>query len=216
MKPASAIARMTTLRRSRQRLGLLNGESAEGDWMTPAMVAASAMRQVADVLAEEQPGRFRDADDRKRSALSERHRIQVHLENLVLRRLARHDERDPHLENLPARRPFARLLQRPAFELRQEHVPYELLRDRARRRDAAVAASGCRKPRRSSGSDRCPDGSNSGDPRSPAPPARPAAAIDDSATGRRFERSVCNRAEERRIERQPFARVLCRASSVST
>ena len=43
MKPASAIARMTTLRRSRQRLGLLNGDSAEGDWMTPAIVAASAI-----------------------------------------------------------------------------------------------------------------------------------------------------------------------------
>jgi len=32
----------TTLRRSRQRCGLLKGESADGCWMTPAIVAASA------------------------------------------------------------------------------------------------------------------------------------------------------------------------------
>ena len=36
------MAWMTTLRRSRQRAGLLNGDSADGDWMTPAIVAASA------------------------------------------------------------------------------------------------------------------------------------------------------------------------------
>ena len=32
----------TTLRRSLQRAGLLNGDSADGDWKTPAIVAASA------------------------------------------------------------------------------------------------------------------------------------------------------------------------------
>jgi len=40
--PAVAIACSTTLRRSRQRAVLLNGDSADGDWMTPAIVAASA------------------------------------------------------------------------------------------------------------------------------------------------------------------------------
>ncbi len=42
MKPVSAIARITTLRRSLARSGLLNGDRRDGDWMTPAMVAASA------------------------------------------------------------------------------------------------------------------------------------------------------------------------------
>ena len=41
MNPASTIARRTTLRRSFARSGLLNGDSRGGDWMTPAIVAAS-------------------------------------------------------------------------------------------------------------------------------------------------------------------------------
>ena len=50
MNPASAIARITTLRRSRQRVGLLKGESADGDWMTPAIVAASAIDRLLTSL----------------------------------------------------------------------------------------------------------------------------------------------------------------------
>ena len=41
MNPLSAIAWRTTLRRSRDRSGLLKGESRGGDWIVPAMVAAS-------------------------------------------------------------------------------------------------------------------------------------------------------------------------------
>ena len=48
---------MTTLRRSRQRAGLLNGDSADGDWMTPAIVAASA----TDRLLTSLPKNSRDA-----------------------------------------------------------------------------------------------------------------------------------------------------------
>ena len=52
MKPVSAIARSTTLRRSFARSGLLNGERRDGDWMTPAMVAASASETLLMSLAK--------------------------------------------------------------------------------------------------------------------------------------------------------------------
>ena len=50
MTEARTIERITTLRRSRQRFGLLKGDSAEGDWMTPAIVAASAIDRLLTSL----------------------------------------------------------------------------------------------------------------------------------------------------------------------
>ena len=41
MNPPFAIACSTTLRRSRARAAELNGDSVFGDWMIPAIVAAS-------------------------------------------------------------------------------------------------------------------------------------------------------------------------------
>ena len=40
--PSSAIACSTTFRRSRERSADANGDQVYGDWITPAMVAASA------------------------------------------------------------------------------------------------------------------------------------------------------------------------------
>jgi hypothetical protein len=51
-KLVSAIARRTTFRRSRARSGLLNGDNREGDWMTPAIVAASAGEMLLMSLAK--------------------------------------------------------------------------------------------------------------------------------------------------------------------
>jgi hypothetical protein len=52
MNPAEAIAPSTTLRRSFARSGWLKGESREGDWMTPAIVAASASERLLTSLAK--------------------------------------------------------------------------------------------------------------------------------------------------------------------
>ena len=52
MKPSSAIARSTTLRRSRQCSAEVNGDQADGDWMTPAIVAASASVRLLTSLAK--------------------------------------------------------------------------------------------------------------------------------------------------------------------
>ena len=88
-------------------------------------------RQVADVLAEEQTRRLRDAGDRERSALPERDVVQVHLEDVVLRRAPCEHDGDPRFEHLAAQRLLARRLERHARELRQEHVAHQLLRNRA-------------------------------------------------------------------------------------
>ncbi|MGC4084080.1 MAG: hypothetical protein QM736_18710 [Vicinamibacterales bacterium] len=164
-------------------------------------------REVRDILAEEEPRRFRDADDRERAALPERHGVQVHLEDLVLRRLARQDQRDPHLENLAARGAFTCLLQRPPLELRQEHVVYELLGERARRRDAAVAR------------DAVDDGAGEAN-RIDARMVVEAPVFDgqhrvDDVWRQRTERDRSSlltlglqRAEERRIERQAVTRIV--------
>ena len=51
------MAPSTTLRRSLHRSGLLNGDSADGDWNTPAIVAASA----SETLLTSLPKNSRDA-----------------------------------------------------------------------------------------------------------------------------------------------------------
>ena len=88
-------------------------------------------RQVTEVLAEEEPRCLGHADDRERTPLPERHVVEIHLEDVVLRRPAREDDGDPCLEQLAPDRFFAGRLQRHAGEFRQEHVAHQLLRDRA-------------------------------------------------------------------------------------
>ena len=80
-----------------------------------------AQRQVADVLAEEQPRRLGDPVHRKRSALAEIDLVQVHLEDLVLRRLALENDRHVLLGELALERLLGR----------EEEVLDELLRERA-------------------------------------------------------------------------------------
>ena len=77
MKPASAIARRTTLRRSFARSGLLNGESRDGDWMTPAIVAASLSDRLVTSFEKNSRAGFRHAVDRERAALAERDVVQI-------------------------------------------------------------------------------------------------------------------------------------------
>ncbi len=64
MYSASAIACSTTLRRSFARTGLLKGERADGDWMTPAMVAASA----SETLLTSLPKNSREASATPKTA----------------------------------------------------------------------------------------------------------------------------------------------------
>ena len=149
-------------------------------------------RDVADVLAEEQARGLGDAEDGERSALAERDVVQVHLEDLVLRRAARRGRpTGTLLEQLASDATArARVSQRHALELRQEDVANQLLRDRA-------AAGQYGAPAGRVGEDRAGDADRidardarrSGDPRSRAPPASCAAGIAESATGRRFSRS---------------------------
>ena len=140
MYPASTIACSTTLRRSRHRAGLLNGDSARRRLQHAGHRRGFGERDVADVLAEEEARRLGDADDGERAALSERHVVQIHLEDLVLRGARFEHERQELFERLAPDAALARALQRPALELRQEDVAHELLRDRAGRRDAIAAA----------------------------------------------------------------------------
>ena len=79
MNPASAIACSTTLRRSFARVRVVERREARGRLDDAGDRGRFAQRQVADVLAEEQPRRFRHAVDGKRSALAERDVVQVQL-----------------------------------------------------------------------------------------------------------------------------------------
>ena len=121
MKPLSAIACRTTLRRSRGAIRVVEGRRRGGDWIIPAIVAASAEREVGDVPAEEQPRGFADAVDRERSALTEPHVVQVQLEDLRLREPPLEHDRHEPFGHLPAQ----------GFFLRQERVLHELLGQRA-------------------------------------------------------------------------------------
>ena len=119
------------MRRSLARAGLLKGDSADGDWMTPAMVAASASETLLTSFAEEQARRLGDAEDGKRPALAEGDFVEVHLEDVVLRRPAGEHDGQKLLEQLASDGPHAGALQRHPFELRQEHVANDLLGDGA-------------------------------------------------------------------------------------
>ena len=129
---------------------------------------------------------------RERAALAERHVVQVHLEDLVLRRARREDDRHPDLEQLAPRRLLARLLQRHAREhLRQEDVARQLLRDRAARRRCSARLPRMFDRTRADDADRIDarDARRSGDPRSASTACTMRAGMADSATGRRFSRS---------------------------
>ena len=131
MNSSSAIARSTTLRRSTARFGLANGERDAGLWMTPAMSAASLMREVGDVLAEEDARRLGDAVDRERAALPEVDVVEIQLEDLVLRGAPLEHERH-HAPRAPCASTSARRLLQLGVELvGEEEHPRELLRDRA-------------------------------------------------------------------------------------
>src|SRR5262249_35877235 len=65
-------------------------------------------RHVAHVFAEEEARGLRDAEDRERTALSERDVVQVHLQDLVFRRPRGEDHRHENLEHLPPDRSLAR------------------------------------------------------------------------------------------------------------
>jgi hypothetical protein len=96
-------------------------------------------RDVADVLSEEQARGLGDADDAERSALAQRHVVQVHLENGVLGRACRDDQRHPRFDELAAPRLLTRLLQRHAGKnLRQEDVARHLLRNGAGAREVGA------------------------------------------------------------------------------
>ena len=117
--------------------GAVNGDRLEGDWMTPAIVAASASDQVGDVLAEEQLRALGHAVDRERPALAEVHLVQVQLEDLVLRGPPFEHHRHELLGDLAALRPArqCRQLAPRRSSVRddpgQEDVLDQLLRDRA-------------------------------------------------------------------------------------
>ena len=135
MNSASTIACRTTLRRSRDRVGVVERRQRARRLQHAGDRRRFGQRDVADILAEEEPRGLRHADNRERPALTERHVVQVHLENLVLRRARVEDQREELLEQLAPhacpRRSLARSLQRPAVELRQKHVADHLLGDRA-------------------------------------------------------------------------------------
>ncbi len=163
-------------------------------------------RDVADVLSEEQPRGLRDADDPERSALAERHVVQVHLEDLVLRGACRDDERHPHLEQLAAPRLLPRGLERHLRKhLGKKHVARHLLRDGAAARGVAALAANVR----DHGTDN-PDGIDAG-------MLEEAAVLDGEhrlahAIGNHGERDgtplftlpLAERRQHRRVEDQPF------------
>ena len=111
----------TTLRRSRARSGLRNGERRDGDWMMPAMRRGLGQRDVAHVLAEEDARGLRDAVNLERPALAEHDVVQVQLEDLVLGEARLEHERHELFLELAAQ----------GLLRRQERVLDDLLRDRA-------------------------------------------------------------------------------------
>ena len=120
-KPSSAIARSTTLRRSRQRSGERKRRPGVRRLNDAGDRRRLAQRHVADVLAEEEARSLGDAVHRERAALPEVDVVQVHLEDLILRDPALEDERHVLFGQLAAQR----LLRR------QEEVLHQLLRDGA-------------------------------------------------------------------------------------
>ena len=209
MKPASAIASRTTFRRSFERAGLLNGDRADGDLNDAGNRRRFGQREIADVLAEEQTRGFGDAEDGERPALAERDIVQVHLEDLVLRRANGEDDREEQFEGFASERPGPRGYERHALELRQEDVPNQLLRDRAAAGHAGATAGhigeeraadanrihagmlveppildrehGLRHVRRESPTARRPGASRARRSRAPSAPARRAQAVDGLA-----------------------------------
>ena len=176
-------------------------------------------RDVADVLAEEQPRRFRRRrrcanDPRWPSGMSFRY----------ISRISSFDARvvmisdDPHLEQLAPERLLARVLQRHPLEIFGRKTLRTTCCVIVLRAGGvgALAADVARRARRRCRSDRCRDARRSGDPRSRAPPASCASGI-----ARERHRppllalAADERGQHRRVERQPLARPSCRARAAA-
>ena len=83
----------------RQRSGLLNGESADGDWMTPAIVAASASETLLTSLPKNSRAASGDADDARTSRAGRAaRRSDTSRGSRPSRRAASRTTRDPDLE----------------------------------------------------------------------------------------------------------------------
>ena len=119
MNPVSAIACSTMLRRSFGALGIVERRVARRRLDDAGDRRRFDQREVADVLAEEQPRRFRHAVDGERSALAERDVVQVELEDLVLRQPALERDRHQPLGELAPRRLLRAPCAMPHIELRK-------------------------------------------------------------------------------------------------
>ena len=190
MRPASAIANRTTLRRSRQRVGVVERRERRRLLDHAGNRGGLRKRDVADVLAEKQPRRFSDAKDRERPALAERDVVQIHLEDVVFRRAARQDDRHECFERLALHRAAPRFLQRNPSNFGRNTLRTScwviVLPPREIRTASGQRTKPRRQPRRS---DRHPGARSSGGLRSPGRPRPAGAGIAVSATGRRFSRS---------------------------
>ena len=101
--------------------GLRNGESRDGDWMRPAIVAASASVTLRTSLPKKMRAASGHAVDRERPALAEHDVVQVELEDLILGESRLEDERHELFLQLAAQ----------GLLRRQERVLDDLLRERA-------------------------------------------------------------------------------------
>ncbi len=87
--------------------GLLNGERRGGDWIVPAIVAASVSDRLETSLPKNSRAASRHAVDRERSALAEPHVVEIQLENLVLGQPPLERDRHEPLGQLPAQAIFS-------------------------------------------------------------------------------------------------------------
>ena len=104
------MARNTTLRRSFARSRIVEGRVDERRLDDAGDQRRFRQRQVADVLAEEDPRGLGDAVQRERAAVAEIDVVQIQLEDLVLGRLGLENQRHELLEDLAAVRALPRLL----------------------------------------------------------------------------------------------------------
>ena len=157
---------------------------------------------------------------RERPALAERHVVQVHLEDLVLRRARR---RGPATTHISSSLRLQRLARARSCSVQPSNCGRKTLRTSCcvivlpPARYGALAADVREDARRRCRSDRRRDGRSSGDPRSRARPAPRDAGIADSATGRRFSRSpLMSDVSSGASSVEPLARPVVPSSSRST
>ena len=182
------MAAITTCARRSAPSGLRLGASRDGERISPASIAASAMRHLARGLAEIALRGGVDAI----GACAEIDAVEIELENLGLGELALEPERQHQLLQLA----------REGALLGQEQVLGELLGDgRAALRYAAAAQvgdSGAQQGR----SDRCRNGCRSGGPRWRETPSAERAAYPSASAwrraSRRGSRAACRRCRRSR------------------